>query len=307
MLTRAELLLVHVRDEFPFVANDGSGFVPAGLLEQHAAEQTLVQQQAADIVSRGLAARGVMVLGAAPQRLLAVAEQEQVDLVVVGTHGRSGLGHLVLGSVAESVIRNARVPVMVVSATDKTERPVACRKTFLSPRRQGPSQTILVATDLDAASVAAVPYAFELARIMSATVHLLHVYAPVVLPGADGWGDIPFEPLHHRALSSVRELARPYLQSEHMGRCIATMGEPSLVIRETARELAADLIVMGTHGRVGIKHFLLGSVAERVIREATCPVVVARGIMQSDGQVALPEELEQDRARDEGRGVSVHA
>ncbi|MDB4986031.1 MAG: hypothetical protein JWN04_1209, partial [Myxococcaceae bacterium] len=261
-LTRAELLLLHVRDEFPFVANDGSGFVPAELNQLHAAAEAQVRQLAADVVARGLAARGMMVLGAAPQQILALAKQEQVDLIVVGTNGRRGLRHLVLGSVAERVARTSPVPVMVVSISDSAERASECRKTLLPPHRQGPSQTILVATDFEAASLAAVPYAFELAQAISARVHLLHVYAPVVLPGADGWGDVPFESLHHRAIVRVRELANPYLRSEHLGKCIATMGEPSLVIRETSIELAADAIVVGTHGRSGVKRFFLGSVAE---------------------------------------------
>ncbi|MDB4974834.1 MAG: putative Universal stress protein [Myxococcaceae bacterium] len=304
-LTHAELLLVHVRDEFPFLANDGSGFVPSEFVGQHAVAQAQVQRLAAEAVAGGLVARGVMVLGAPAQRILAVAEQEQVDLVVVGTNGRRGVQHFMLGSVAEQVARTSPVPVMVV-AHDR-ERPAECRKTFLSPNHQGPAQTILVATDFEAASLAAVPYAFELAEAISARVYLLHVYAPVVLPSADGWGDVPFDSLHHRALVRVRELAKPYHRSEHLGKCIATMGEPSQVILETAVELAADMIVVGTHSRSGVKHLFLGSVAEHVIREATCPVVVARGMEQPGGHIALPEELEQARSRDGGQAAPVRS
>ncbi|MDB4990141.1 MAG: hypothetical protein JWN04_5319 [Myxococcaceae bacterium] len=296
-LTGAELLLLHVRDEFPFVASDGSGFVPAELHAQHADAQEQVRRLVAGVVTRGLAARGVMVLGAPPQRILNVAKEEQVDMIVIGTNGRRGLGHLVLGSVAERVSRTSSVPVMVVPAAEHAERPGSRQNTFLSPNRQVPSQTILVATDFEAASLAAIPYAFELAEVLSARVHLLHAYAPVVLPGADGWADVPFDSLHHRAIVQVRELAKRYENSPHLGKCIATMGNPSLTIRETAVQLAADLIVLGSHGRSGMKHLLLGSVAEQVIREATCPVVVARGIEQAGGHVALPEELEQTRAR----------
>ncbi|MDB4988678.1 MAG: hypothetical protein JWN04_3856, partial [Myxococcaceae bacterium] len=188
---------------------------------------------------------------------------------------------LLLGSVAARVARTATVPVMIVSASASEHRASACQKTFLSPAGLGPAQTILVAIDFEAASLTAVPFAFELAEALSARVHLLHVYAPVVLPGPDGSGNIPFEPLYHRAIARVREVAKPYVNSERLGRCFATMGNPSLTILDTATELAADVIVVGTHGRTGLQHLLLGSVAEKVIREARCPVVVTKCSLQA--------------------------
>jgi nucleotide-binding universal stress UspA family protein len=117
LATHAELLVLHVREEFPFVSADGVGYVPHELdVQQGAAVAALLDEQTAELQKRGVSCRGLSVLGSPHLRIANVAEQEQVDMIVIGTHGRNVLGRVLLGSVAERVSRTANVPVLVVRA-----------------------------------------------------------------------------------------------------------------------------------------------------------------------------------------------
>ena len=113
----AELLLLHVHDEFPFVAPDGEGHVPRELLAQ--IEQTVdkeLAERVGQLKHQGIAVRGLRLLGTAHVQIVRTAEREHCELVVMGTAGRSALGRVLLGSVAERVVRTATVPVMIVPA-----------------------------------------------------------------------------------------------------------------------------------------------------------------------------------------------
>ena len=117
LATRAELLVLHVREEFPFVSAEGMGYVPAELdALQSAAVASLLEEQTGKLQARGVNCRGLSVLGAPHLRITNVAEQEKVDMIVLGSHGRNVLGRLLLGSVAERVARTSAVPVLVVRA-----------------------------------------------------------------------------------------------------------------------------------------------------------------------------------------------
>ena len=114
----AELILLHVRDELLFVAPDGFSYLPAQAYKEH---ERQIEEQLAEQAKR-LGARGVRVsarnvFGRPQPEILRVADAEQVDLIVMGTHGRRALGRLFLGSVAEHLTRRARVPVMTVHAS----------------------------------------------------------------------------------------------------------------------------------------------------------------------------------------------
>jgi nucleotide-binding universal stress UspA family protein len=117
LATRAELLVLHVREDFPFVAPDGYGYVPPELeAQQHREVAELLDEQTTELRTRGVSCRGLSVPGAPHLRIASVAEQEKVDMIVLGSHGRNALGRLLLGNVAERVSRTASVPVLVVRA-----------------------------------------------------------------------------------------------------------------------------------------------------------------------------------------------
>lgn len=118
----AELIILHA-DELPLVHGE-LPYLPQYVYDDQAVERrrkldALVREAA----SGGAHARGLLVRGPAVERITSVAEAEQVDMIVMGTHGRRGMQHLLLGSVAEHVVRTARVPVMTVRGTCGEARP----------------------------------------------------------------------------------------------------------------------------------------------------------------------------------------
>jgi len=138
--------------------------------------------------------------------------------------------------------------------------------------------TILVATDFSACSRTAVRLAVALARRERAPLFLLHAVQapPVDLPAVPisvtGWEVELLTAAELELAGMASELRRSELAVETR----AVLGSPSRLILETAQQLAADLIVLGTHGRKGAAHLFLGSVAEHVVRASQCPVLVTR-------------------------------
>ena len=149
---------------------------------------------------------------------------------------------------------------------------------------------ILVPADFSPASDAALAWARDLAQQYAARVSLLHV---VTDPRAMGmWTPEVYVPANpetqERLLREARERLERALPADERSRFAVTidarLGDVAENILETAREQHVDLIVMGTHGRHGLAHLLLGSVAERVLRDATCPVLTTHAEVQ--GQAA---------------------
>jgi nucleotide-binding universal stress UspA family protein len=111
----AELLLLHVQDGFPFISADGSGYLPPEVVRQiEETADSLLAAQVDEARARGIRVRGQRVLGAAHVQIATIAEREQVDMIVMGSHGRRGLRRLMMGSVAERVARTAHVPVLMI-------------------------------------------------------------------------------------------------------------------------------------------------------------------------------------------------
>lgn len=199
--------------------------------------------------------------------ILRYAADLPADLIVMGTHGRSGVARARLGSIAEAVVRHARCPVLTVRP-DASGGASAFRE-------------ILVALDTADPIPPEAAWAARLARAYHARLHLLSVVAPSLL--------------HPQASEASRRahlgLGRleGQLGSEGVPAVVSRVreGDPAAVIAETAEEIGADLIVVGSHGREGVRRALLGSVSETVIRHAPCPVFVAR--RQGEGSAAKIE------------------
>jgi nucleotide-binding universal stress UspA family protein len=145
--------------------------------------------------------------------------------------------------------------------------------------------------DFSESSVAAVEYAIFLAKRFSAAIEVLHVYDPPyyvgdVLVQAPGRPGMPMnEYIREQALIRLDEMvARIAGAADLPVRKGLISGVPHQVIVSKAKEDGADVIVMGTHGRKGLSHLIMGSVAEQVVRQAPCPVIILRG------EGVLPEE-----------------
>jgi len=149
------------------------------------------------------------------------------------------------------------------------------------PNREAPSPSlsvkhILVPIDFSDHSLHALAFAEKLARQNGGTLTLLTVVEP--LPG---WEDVPLaiapDKLCKEAEARLQKLiSQRGLDPQLIGGVLVRVGTPWNEITGTARDLNRDLIVIATHGYTGLKHVLLGSTAERVVRHATCPVLVVR-------------------------------
>ena len=137
---------------------------------------------------------------------------------------------------------------------------------------------ILVPTDFSAGADLALTLAIDWAKLLPASIDVLHVYSVPVYPVAPGADVLAFSPANSEVFAAIeRSLATLSDRVRSAGvQCEAShvTGIPDEQIVMRAFETGADLIVMGTHGRSGIKHAILGSVAERVIQKASCPVTV---------------------------------
>ena len=155
---------------------------------------------------------------------------------------------------------------------------------------------ILVPTDFSPTSDAALEYARALARKFGASLHLLHVFEDPVLMGAvTPESYVPEAPETRAAVMKgaqerLDHRLRPSDRLSATGEIV--MGSPARAVTDYAARSAIDLIVMGTHGREGIAHLLLGSIAERVVRTAPCPVLTVRQAAEAAADAATDPSLE---------------
>ena len=186
------------------------------------------------------------------------------DLVVMGTHGRRGLGHLFLGSVTESVVRTAPAPVLTV-------RPEA-----LLPS-DGVSR-ILVPHDFAVQSAEAVRHAGAWALTFDAEVTLYHVVEPVIYPEFYAVDVLPDEMrgrIKERSLEALQKAADDLLPGVN-AHVEVVVGRASEKIVDAAVPDRFDLVVMGTKGLSAVEHLLMGSVAENVLRRCQLPLLAVR-------------------------------
>jgi nucleotide-binding universal stress UspA family protein len=197
--------------------------------------------------------------GAPANEILASASEIPSDLIVMGTHGRSGFERLVLGSVAEKVLRKAACPVLTVPFTTTNVVPAP-----------PPFKRILCAADFSACSMRALDYAVSLAQEANAFLAVAHV---VDLSPRSGSELQKLEDERSDRLSrAVPDEARVYCTVE----TLMARGVPYREILRLASEQRSELIVLGIHGRTAAEMFFMGSTTNQVVRHATCPVLTIR-------------------------------
>jgi nucleotide-binding universal stress UspA family protein len=236
---------------------------------------------------RGIAVTTRVAKGIPSEEVITVARAEDSDLLVVGTRGKTGLAHVLLGSTAERVVRGAPCPVLTVrmEPADTEDEGVLSRPVTL--------ERILVPVDFSDCSLDALEYATVVAQHAKASLMLLHVLEPV------SYG-LDFTLSHVRTREQVREswtkrlkeLASSHQHPHVLVEFRLRGGLPADSILDSAQTLPCDLIVMGTHGRRGISHTLSGSVAEAVLRKARCPVLTVRSPKFEPGhRRVIPTEM----------------
>lgn len=259
-LQKAELILLHVAD---------TGSSHAGGHTAYVTTSDDVQKLKTELDSQpvpngdGVKVTRVFKEGAAVDTIAKYVDENDIDLVVVGTHGRTGLIRMLLGSVAEGVVRKVKCAVLTIKKASHVLEPVA-----------GTERHILCPLDFSPHSNHALWTAASLAQDTNSVLHLMSV-TELPMPYADGVpvfshyaDDIRRDDLALKAVNSPI----PNVKVEHQHR----LGNPSEEILKYAKERGVDLIVMGTHGRQGIDRLLMGSVAAEIVRKATCPVITVR-------------------------------
>ncbi len=216
------------------------------------------------------------------REIVAAAEEMPADLVVIGTHGRGGIEHLFLGSVAEKLIRRLPCPVLTV-----------CHEEGRTWETPGLLSRILCATDFSPTSSEALDFALALALKQGAEVTLLHVVESV-----PEFGDprFPVLPELDRLRQEHEQMSNERLQKLIDGakggggkvEARVAVGRAYKEILRIAALERADLIVVGAQGHGPIEHLLSGSNAQHVIRRATCPVLTVRplktAVLSGDAQ-----------------------
>jgi nucleotide-binding universal stress UspA family protein len=194
----------------------------------------------------------------AAEAIVATASELGCELIVMGTHGRRGIKHMLLGSVAENVVRSAGLPVLTVRPG--VELPA-----------HGPKR-LLVAHDFSDRSASAIEVASDWAQAFDGEITLLHVVEPVVYPefyAISAPSDDVMTRLRDRATEVLDNAAREILGNQPVS-TVVLIGRAADTIIAEAQPESFDLVIMGTRGLTGLEQLVLGSVAEAVLRR--CPV-----------------------------------
>jgi len=201
----------------------------------------------------------------AAEEILNYAEDKQVDLIIMGTHGRTAISHLLLGSVAERVIRMAKCPVMTFRKDSKN---------------LGEYQRILVPTDFSDHSKLALRYALELADFYKSEITLFHAFEQQMHPSFYASGKTSMfgidSELKQRASEAMTRFRNEAGKTEIDTKYVFAEGAAYHEIVEHTKKENYDLLVIATQGLRGLEHFLIGSTTEKVIRHAEIPVLTVK-------------------------------
>ena len=197
--------------------------------------------------------------------IIQVAKEKDVDIILIGTHGRAGVDRIILGSVAERVVRKAHCPVMVVR-----------RKKFTGFKR------IIVPVDFSDCSRKALKSAIAIAKAHKSNLIILHVFEEsfvepyVRAANSEEEAEEIIEKIELVNETKYDEFLKENDFSGIKYNKLLKKGIPETEIVKIAMDQQADLIVMGTHGRSGIKHILIGSTSEEVVRTVHCDIIVVK-------------------------------
>ena len=259
----AKVYALHVLTSAPvaFAAPESVGAVLEGQEESAKAQIQRVDSQLAGLPHETIVERGV---GVWPSLEYAIKEYA-IDLIVLGTHGRTGAQKLLLGSVAEEILRRSHVPVLTIGPWAHG-----------GVHKGAKVHCVLCATDFTRESLAAAPYAISMAQEHQARLILLHVMRERDNASIEKAAEESIANAMHRLLEIVPADAELWCHPEP----VVKYGNPGEQILEAAKERGADLIVMGVRnaaGHIGVATHLERATAHKVVAHAACPVLTVRG------------------------------
>jgi nucleotide-binding universal stress UspA family protein len=209
------------------------------------------------------------------EEICRLARQAGIDLIAISTRGHTGLKHLLLGSTAERVVRYSPCPVLVVRRFDRKKKASRNGKTTRPELSFG---NIVVPIDFSDCSMKGLTYAKALAKQFGSKLVLLHSVALQYYITSDEYARYDLPLLTQHAEKAARNQMRNLIEKTDWDgievESSLQIGHAGQQICYRAKDRGADIIVTSTHGTTGLKHILLGSTAEYVVRHAHCPVLV---------------------------------
>jgi len=230
----------------------------------------IIREAATRASDRGVPTVTEVLQGEPYRTVVDYADTYDIDLVIMPTHGRQGLERYLLGSTTERVVRRSNVPVLTI----RTDDDVTVRY---------PYRNVLVATDGSDSADAALGVGLDVASAAAADLHLLSV-VDVTSFGFEVRADTRTNALEEAAAEIVDAAAeRAREAGVDPTTAVEFGGSVSRTIRTYVADHDVDLVVVGTHGRTGFDRYLLGSVAEQLVRTGPVPVLTVRGVAD-DGE-----------------------
>ena len=280
----AALDVLHVLEAPPWLNTDAGTIAVVEQARQDAARRLeLVEDH---MVRSGIASTIRQVVGKPNEHIGLAAREKGVDLVVLGMQGRTNLVYGLIGSTIERVVKDGPCPVLAVPGL----RGEASKPLTASPLL--PIRHILAPLDFSSPSLNSVEYAVQMAQGLGASLTLMHVLEPVSydLDCGLGWIEEEGRKRDHwtRQLAELKDLVTSIGLTANVE---ISGGIPSDAILASALRHRADLVVMGTHGRRGLSNGRFGSVADAVLRRATCPILTVKTPKFAPGQRRITPQL----------------
>jgi nucleotide-binding universal stress UspA family protein len=270
----ASIHLAHVR-QFNYAADfvtSAPPVVPFSFMPyEQDGDRSVLKELKAVAGESGVSSASCHVLNGAPpfDEICRLAQRISADLVVMPTHGRTGLKHVFLGSTAERIVQHSSCPVLVTRQNSVQSKNGSRFRT----------KKILVPVDFSSCSREGLRYAIAFANEFGAGIILLHATSLGYVYSSEGTAIYDVPGLQKAARKTAQHKMREFVRSVNFGpvkfETVVTTGSPVPDICAVAQDHDVDLIITSTHGFTGFTHVLIGSISEQVVRHAPCSVLVA--------------------------------
>ncbi len=223
-----------------------------------------------ELESQKIKASAAIAYGNVAEEVIKFAEKHKTDLIIISTHGYSGIKRWMLGSVAEKILYGTCTPVLLIKSRAHKTSEVKFKK-------------VLAALDGSAFAETSIPYARELTKGTGGEVILLRIGEPPTLPADRSPAIKPsWEEYRDMLMAEIKQQALEYLEKVKANfktvpvRVQVVMGQAADSILQVAQKEKVDLIAMTTHGRTGVSRWVYGSVATRIVGESLQPILLIR-------------------------------